>query len=72
MAKKRKWQRNKPYRGGGHYGGGGVATAMRTAEEVRIDIDALPADLDEEQLREFEESLPVSTRKTKPKPWSSA
>ena len=69
MAKKRNWQRKKKFRPqGGSTGGGGFATA--TLEEVRIDHDALPADLSEEELEELVSSLPPSTRKTKPKPLS--
>jgi len=36
-------------------------------EGPRIDYDALPADLSEEELEELESSLPPSRRKTKPK-----
>ena len=61
--KKRKWQRNKPKRSVAR--GGFTATAVQ--EDVRIDFEALPLDMDEEQLAEFEASLPKSTRKTKPK-----
>ena len=71
--KKRKWQRNKPkrtHRGGGGGGFGGGGGGIQTVEEVKVDLEALPADLNEEQLEELEESLPKSTRKTKPKPVS--
>ena len=71
MAKKRNWQRKKKFRpgGGGGSGGGGFA-ATATLEEVRVDHDALPADLSDEELEELVSSLPPSTRKTKPKPLS--
>ena len=63
MAKKRNWQRKKKFRQGGGGGGGGVAVL----EEPRVDPEALPADLNEDELEELEKSLPPSTRKTKPK-----
>ncbi len=69
MAKKRNWHRKKKFRpasAGGGGGGGGPAT-MTLLEEPRVDFDALPADLNEEELEELEASLPKSTRKTKPK-----
>ena len=71
MAKKRNWQqRKKKFRpAGGHGGsGGGTHLAIAPPPEVRVDYEALPADLSEEELDEFEKSLPKSTRKTKPKP----
>ena len=52
--------------GFGNFKGGGTAVAA-PFEIVQIDREALPADLDDEQLAEFMESLPKSTRKTKPK-----
>jgi len=65
--RKRSSKSNHGYqRSGG--GGGGSAVATRQWSDVRIDVEALPADLDEEQLGELEDSLPKSTRKTKPKP----
>jgi len=66
MAKKRNWQRKKKFRPGGG-GGGGVAVLE---DGPAVDVEALPADLSEEELRELEESLPPPTRKTKPKPTS--
>ncbi|MEM7310375.1 MAG: transcription termination factor Rho [Planctomycetota bacterium] len=66
--KKRKWQRNKPKRPAARGGGGFTATAVQ--EDVRIDVEALPRDLNEEELEELLASLPKSTRKTKPKPTS--
>ncbi len=63
--KKRKWQRNKPQRKAAR-GGYGVG-ALATVEEIHVDVEALPADLNEEELRELLDSLPKSTRKTKPK-----
>jgi transcription termination factor Rho len=65
MAKKRNWQRNKkkPRPSGG--GGGGAPVAV--LDEPRIDFEALPADLSEEDLVEFESTLPPSRRKTKPR-----
>jgi len=66
MAKKRNWQRKKKFRPA--TGGGGLALA--TMDEVRVDHEALPADLSEEELAELVSSLPPSTRKTKPKPLS--
>ena len=67
--KKRKWQRNKPKRPGLRAGGGGGGgfTAIALQEEVRVDVEALPADLSDGELSEFLDSLPKSTRKTKPK-----
>ncbi len=64
MAKKRNWQRRKKFRSSG---GGGVAIAP-PMHEVRVDYDALPADLSEQELSELEASLPKPTRKTRPKP----
>ena len=63
MAKKRNWQRKKKQRFSG--GGGGAPVAV--LEEPKIDFEALPADLSEEELEELEASLPPSRRKTKPK-----
>ena len=66
MSKKRNWQnRKKNFKKGGGGGGGGAATALM--DEPVIDVDALPADLTEEELEELVASLPKSTRKTKPK-----
>ena len=49
MAKKRNWQRKKkPRHGGGGGGGGGVAMAVM--EEVRVEFDALPADLSADEI----------------------
>ncbi|MEM8484341.1 MAG: hypothetical protein AAF564_02275, partial [Bacteroidota bacterium] len=68
MAKKRNWQRKKKFKGGGGGGGGGGTALMSTpSHEVRIDYEALPADLSLEELEELVASLPPSTRKTKPK-----
>ena len=64
MAKKRNWQRKKKFKPSG---GGGAATAVLSSHEVKLDLEALPADLNEEELAELEASLPKSTRKTKPK-----
>ena len=64
MAKKRNWQRRKKFKSGG---GGGVGLAPPPSIEVAIDYEALPADLSEDELTELVESLPKSTRKTKPK-----
>ncbi len=78
MSKKRNWQKRKRFRnfggpssgggysgGGGGGGGGGPATAV--LEEVRVDSDALPADLSASEIEALEQSLPPATRKTKPK-----
>jgi transcription termination factor Rho len=62
---KRTWQRKKKKHGKQSGGGGGAAIAVM--EEVRIDYEALPADLSTEELEELEAALPKSTRKTKPK-----
>jgi transcription termination factor Rho len=61
--KRQRWKKKQNH---GQHGGGGTALATRT-HEVTIDFEALPADLDDEQLDELENSLPASTRKTKPK-----
>ncbi len=63
--KKRK--RNKQHFGGQKSAGAGTATLVRPYEPVRVDYEALPADLNEDQLRELEDSLPQPKRKTKPK-----
>jgi transcription termination factor Rho len=71
--KKRKWQRNKPSRPQQRGGGGGSSYgygAVAVQEEVRVDTNALPADLNEDELEELVSSLPKPTRKTKPKPTS--
>ncbi len=53
-----------------HAGSGGkgtTATMVKPYQTVRIDYDALPADLDADELQELVESLPPAKRKTKPK-----
>jgi transcription termination factor Rho len=75
MSKKRNWQKRKRFRhfggpgaGGGYAGGGGGGGhATAVLEEVRVDAAALPADLSESEIEALEQSLPPSTRKTKPK-----
>ena len=42
-------------------------TTNKISHEIRIDHSALPADLSDTELIELQESLPPSTRKTKPK-----
>jgi transcription termination factor Rho len=80
MSKKRNWQKRKKFRsfggpggsggggGGGGYGGGGSGFGTAVLEEVRVDANALPADLSESEIAELEATLPQPTRKTKPKP----
>ena len=63
MAKKRNWQRKKKFTR--QSSGGGIATAAPF--EAKVDYEALPADLNEEEFEELLASLPKSTRKTKPK-----
>ncbi len=61
-------KRKRPFNKGGNANkGGGTAVAVRPFSEVRIDYDALPADLDAEQLDALEAGLPATKRKTKPK-----
>jgi len=69
MAKKRNWQRKKKPRTFGGGGGGGVGAAVLSppTHEVRIEVEALPADLSLEEIEALEASLPAPTRKTKPK-----
>jgi transcription termination factor Rho len=67
MAKKRTWQRKKKFRSPSGGGGGGGGLAVADPIELRVDYEALPADLSAEELTELEASLPKSTRKTKPK-----
>jgi len=62
MAKKRTWNRKHK-----RTGGGGGGTAIATPLEPRVDYESLPADLNEEELAEFLESLPPLKRKTAPK-----
>jgi transcription termination factor Rho len=66
MSKKRNWQKRKKFRQFGGGGGGGVAVAA-VLEEPRVDVEALPADLSDDELEELVSSLPAPTRKTKPK-----
>jgi transcription termination factor Rho len=64
MAHKKR-QRHRPHKTK-PYQRGGVALAERPLE-IQVEAETLPADLDEDQLAELEESLPPSKRKTKPK-----